>query len=154
MNQNTIKNFGKTFTSAIIGTSAMTLYSYFRSEVENKNFREPEILNMMIDNLDMRLQPPTLTGWILHYKVGFGFASIYHAIWRKTKGPSIISGALLGAANGLIGIAAWDTALKNHPNPPTVARKEFYQHLFFTHIVFGTFIAIGSQWVGKSAGIN
>lgn len=38
---------GKILISAIVGTSAMTIFSYLVSASENKNFREPEVYQWM-----------------------------------------------------------------------------------------------------------
>lgn len=139
------ENSVKILASAIIGTSAMTLYSYLRSGSGNKNFREPQLLKILLENLSFDVPSPSAAGWIMHYKVGFGFAAAYHTIWNKAFRPSILSGALFGAGGGLIGIAIWNTVLRKHPNPPTIDRKAFYQHLILAHLVFGLFAEVGNQ---------
>ncbi|HSJ67515.1 MAG TPA: hypothetical protein VK921_07565 [Anditalea sp.] len=136
-------NYLKIVTSSLLGTSAMTVYSYWRSRRENKNFREPQLLNLMMENLYILPKVPTAAGWILHYKVGIGFAISYHILWKKAVQPSIISGTILGALSGIVGVAVWDTLINKHPNPPVIDRTAFYPHLLVAHVIFGTFAAIG-----------
>ena len=60
---------GKIITSAIIGTTAMTLFSYLISTSENKNYREPEILGKLIRRLpiDASKESSEIAGWCAHY---------------------------------------------------------------------------------------
>ena len=48
-------DFKKVLFSRILGTSAMTIFSYIVSELMSENFREPEIMTTLINNL----LPPT-----------------------------------------------------------------------------------------------
>jgi len=141
----TIASSAKILASAFLGTSAMTLYSYLRSGSDNKNFREPQLLNCLLENLELQIPNPTVSGWILHYKVGLGFATAYHCLFNKVFPPSIFSAVFFGAIGGVTGIAIWDTVLRKHPNPPAIDHKAFYQHLLFAHIVFGLSAEIGNQ---------
>ena len=43
--------FKKVLSSGIIGTSAMTIFSYLVSELMKDNFREPEIQTYLIKNI-------------------------------------------------------------------------------------------------------
>lgn len=137
---------GKILSSAIIGTSAMTLFSYLISESKNKNFSEPENLSQLIKRLPKTSYSKSsadLTGWCAHYAVGILFVAFYNELWKDKKiKPSLTSGALLGAVSGLAGVAAWQSMFEIHPNPPAKNLKKYFGHLILAHVVFGVFSAL------------
>src|SRR5690606_29266487 len=129
----------KIFSAGIVGTSAMTLFSYLVSETKNKNFREPELLCQLIERLPHK--PSNLSaqiaGWGIHYAIGISFMACYSEIWERTGNkPTMASGALLGAANGLVGVTGWNLMFEAHPNPPAKELKPFFGHLILAHVVF------------------
>jgi hypothetical protein len=139
-------SYFRVISAALLGTSAMTAFSYAVSEKSNRQFREPELLARMIK----RLLPHTgnavaqTEGWILHYTVGLLFCIAYDRLWRKTKlKPSVVSGLVLGGACGLIGMSVWKKTFELHPNPPATDRKNFFAQLLPAHLVFGAFSAAG-----------
>ena len=135
----------KILLSAVVGTSAMTLFSYLVSESKDKNFREPEILSQMIERLPKGYSKPPadVTGWCTHYAIGILFVAFYNELWKETKiKPSLPSGAIFGALSGLAGIAAWKTMFEIHPDPPAKNFKQYFGHLIIAHIVFGIFSAV------------
>lgn len=132
--------FRKILSASIVGTSTMTLFSYFLSGKLNKQFIEPELLNkLMSDNRVIRyLKKNSLPGWFIHYLIGMLFAMSSHFIWKASKiNPSLQSGALLGLMYGLIGISGWHLIFKLHPNPPAVNLQEYYLHLLAAHLLYG-----------------
>ena len=136
---------GKTLSSAIVGTSAMTLFSYLVSESKDKNFREPEIISQLVERLPSGYSktPADIIGWCTHYSIGILFVVFYRELWRETKiKPSLISGALLGGLSGLVGITGWQGMFESHPNPPSKNLKKYFGHLIIAHIVFGIFSAV------------
>lgn len=137
---------GKILSSAIVGTSAMTLFSYLVSEIENKNFSEPEVLSQLIKRLPKISNSESsaeISGWLGHYAIGILFVAIYDELWKDKKiKPSLTSGALLGAASGLAGVAAWKSIFEIHPNPPAMNLKKYFGHLIIAHIVFGIFSSL------------
>ena len=146
--------FGKILFAGIVGTSAMTLFSYLVSDRKNKNFREPELLGQLIERLPIKSsnQSAHITGWGIHYAIGISFMVCYSKIWEPTRSkPTLSSGALLGAVNGLVGVSGWKLMFEAHPNPPAKDLKPFFSHLILAHVVFGVFNAIGykSAWVDK-----
>lgn len=141
--------------SAIVGTSAMTLFSYIISEKKEENFREPLVLADMIARLypTIRRSDAALEGWGLHYLSGLGFVCGYHQLWKKGKvKPGILSGSLLGATSGLAGMLVWKTVFKLHPNPPAKDLKKYFGHLMLAHVVFGAFA--GLAYKSKVSGNN
>ncbi|MEO5572714.1 MAG: hypothetical protein ABIT08_06975 [Bacteroidia bacterium] len=141
----------KILSSAIAGTSAMTLFSYLVSESKNKNFREPEILSQLIKRLPIQNSKTSadISGWCAHYTVGIIFVALYHELWKETKiKPSITSGITLGALSGLVGIGTWQGIFGMHPNPPSKNLKKYFKHLMIAHMVFGAFSAISYKLTG------
>lgn len=125
----------------ITGTSMMTVFSYWMSNLRKKQFREPELLNELLVRarlmkfVSSRNHP---AGWIIHYGVGLVFVGIYHTVASFTD-IELTFGYLVtaGALSGLLGIAAWHATFRIHPNPPVVDLKEFYIQLEAAHIIFG-----------------
>jgi len=136
----------KTISSTLTGTSVMTGFSYLVSSINHKQFREPELLHILLqrmleNNPDEKLK---IDGWMIHYTVGTAFNMVYDLIWRKSKiKPSVFSGAVLGLISGFIGREVWRLTLKTHPEPPAIDRQAFYNHLIVAHILFGIFSAAG-----------
>jgi len=135
----------KTVIPAVVGTSAMTLFSYLVSGVVNKNFREPEILGQLANRLPngASRKYAQVVGWGAHYATGILFEVIFSALWKRKKiKPSTASGAVLGAASGLAGVIVWKGVFEAHPNPPAKDLKRFFGHLVLAHVVFGVFSAL------------
>ncbi len=136
---------GKILISALVGTSAMTLFSYLISNKKNKNFREPQVLGQLISRLPVSVSKESaqVAGWGIHYAIGTLFVVCYIELWHQTKvKPSLTSGTLLGAGSGLIGVGGWKLMFESHPHPPAKNLKPYFGHLILAHIVFGIFCAI------------
>ena len=144
-------HLNKIFTSALVGTSAMTVFSYLVSDAKKENFREPEVLAQMITKLveETKIKNAEIEGWIIHYVIGIIFNVIYVQLWNNKITPSNKSGLFLGAASGALGILAWQLAFKIHPDPPVKNLKKYFGHLFVAHLIFGVFSAIGNNLTQK-----
>ncbi len=152
-------NIPKIISAGLVGTSMMTLFSYLVSEKKNKQFKEPVLLSTLLGkggSLGTSLngsKENTLDGWVVHYAVGFFFATIYDQIWTKHKStPTISSGLILGGVNGAIAVGVWKATFELHPNPPKIEYKKYFGHLVVAHLVFGAFSALGYRFIkeGKS----
>jgi len=125
----------------------MTAFSYIISIVRGKQFREPVLLNKVLDRwTDMYLTPHSSNpaGWALHFFVGFIFVVIYHLLWTYTEIEiTWWSAVLMGAISGLVGIGIWMFTFVIHPNQPKVDFFGFFAQLFFAHVFFGL-----GAWVG------
>lgn len=131
---------------ALAGSSLMTLFSYTVSRERDKQFREPEIINELISRAQVKITPlkSSPLGWILHYLTGAVFTLGYYLFWKLTVfDPSLISGAILGAVNGVLGISVWIACFAMHSNPPDINLKDYYRHLMIAHIIFGFGVALG-----------
>ncbi|HEX6982504.1 MAG TPA: hypothetical protein VF181_07065 [Balneolaceae bacterium] len=131
---------------ALIGTSLMTAFSYIVSRKRDKQFREPQLINELISRAQIKITPLRTSplGWILHYLTGTIFTLGYYFFWKLTAAdPSLISGAVLGAVNGVLGISVWVICFVTHSNPPDINLKDYYWHLMIAHIIFGFGVALG-----------
>ncbi|MEX0608852.1 MAG: hypothetical protein WD016_10890 [Balneolaceae bacterium] len=128
--------FLKILTGALVGTSVMTLFSYYLSNKTNKQFKEPVLLNKLIYHSTpiKNIMP----GWMIHYSVGFFFMLGFHFFWKFTPfNPTFLSSTFLGLMGGLLGIAGWHFIFRLHADPPIVDFPKYYLHLLAAHVVFG-----------------
>ena len=138
-----MKPIYKIVAASIIGTSFMTLYSYHRSRKENQQYREPVLLNKLINR--SKLLPVTVgdnnpAGWVSHYAVGLTFVLVYYALWKKAlHSPGPLRSLTIGTVSGGIAIAAWKTMFAVNDNPPANNRQGYYRQLFVAHLIFSVF---------------
>lgn len=131
----------KILLAGIAATSLMTLFSYLVSRVTGRQFREPQLLNILIKRSKLISFAPGkshLAGWLIHYTIGFIFVFIFALLWKNTAlEPTVFTGALLGFLFGFIGITGWKIMFYLNPDPPEIAFKEFYFQLIIAHVIFG-----------------
>lgn len=129
------------FIAAVAATTAMTLFSYIYSAAVRRPFREPELLNLLLDRWAMNTRGPSkssLIGWFIHYGVGLVFMGVFYVVWQVTElDLKIGTGALMGFLAGIVGVVGWHLAFKIHPNPPELTLTHYYIHLILAHVVFG-----------------
>jgi hypothetical protein len=134
-------DFIKIILATLVGTTVMTLFSYAVSEAFRKLFKEPVLLNILLDRagiVNINDSRKNGLGWMLHFLVGLLFVIIYDRIWALTPlEPSWTIGLIFGALSGVVGIISWMIMFKIHPNEPNIHFKEYYLQLFFAHILFG-----------------
>lgn len=133
---------GKIIVASIVGTTFMTMFSYLISKKAKEQYREPELLNTLIDRSKSLPSAPNKevhpAGWAAHYAIGILFVMSYRIFWKKslTK-PTLAKTLLIGAASGTVGIVSWKIFFSEHDNPPQNDRQGYYRQLFFAHIIFG-----------------
>lgn len=127
--------------SGFIATSLMTLFSYLISNIKGRQFREPELLNILISRSTLfpwKIKKDSWVGWAIHYSIGWFFVICFYLIWKYTKmEPSVATGALFGFLAGIIGISGWKIFFLLHHDPPEIDFKNFYIQLIVAHIIFG-----------------
>ena len=136
-----MKTIEKIIVAGIVGTSFMTLYSYWKSRQEKQEYVEPVMLNKLVDNSqnlpDVKDNDTHPAGWGLHYLAGIAFVSAYWLLWHKAlRKPRTSKILVIGAASGLIGIIVWKLLFTQHNNPPHNYRYGYYRQLLIAHIVF------------------
>lgn len=132
--------------AALVGTTVMSAFSYVVSNKNNKQFREPELLNKLISRmpLDVKVDKNSITGWAAHYIVGLMFCTLYDRIWQRlTPAERMFVALPIGAVSGIVGALVWKTTLKAHPFPPIIHYKKYYLHIVLAHVVFGAFAGLG-----------
>jgi len=132
---------GKILVAGIIGTTFMTVFSYLIANKEEEQYREPELLNSLIDRSkylpSIRNKKTHPAGWAAHYIIGILFMLSYKMLWHKAlKKPSITKTIIIGSASGAVGIVSWKIFFSQHDNPPHNDRYGYYRQLFFAHIIF------------------
>lgn len=119
----------------------MTFFSYCVSYFRQSQFREPQLLNLLIDTSTAIPFSPgkrNFIGWIIHFTVGWIYIIVFDLIWRKTAlEPTLWSGAFLGFIAGFVGISGWKIFFKLNPDPPKTEFKTFYLQLLVAHVIFG-----------------
>ncbi|PZR22624.1 MAG: hypothetical protein DI539_05215 [Flavobacterium psychrophilum] len=148
-----MKTAEKIIVAGIIGTTFMTLYSYWKSKQEKQEYVEPVMINKLIDKSDNLPQVDDNdthpAGWGLHYLTGIAFVSAYWLIWHKAlRKPTTSKILIIGIASGSIGIAVWKLLFTQHDNPPHNYRYGYYRQLLIAHIVFSAFALAGYKALG------
>lgn len=126
--------------AGIIGTSFMTLFSYITSYFRNNNFREPELLNYLVDHsnfLSINPRRNSSVGWLIHYVIGFLMLFlVLTGLSITDTGASFYSSLIIGVVAGVIGIIGWQVLFILTPSPPEIELKKFYLHLIIAHVIF------------------
>jgi hypothetical protein len=132
--------------ATLLSTSMMTWFSYRVSKKTGKQFREPQLLSLLIKRLipEKSKLGNHADGWVVHYVAGLLFVLLYDQLWNNTGfKPTIKNGILLGALSGVFGGEVWRKVYQLHPRPPKNNFRQYYNQLVLAHIVFGLFAEIG-----------
>lgn len=131
----------------ITATSFMTAFSYTWSKIFDKQFKEPQLINSLINKSPLLKINPSKghpLGWIIHYLIGIGFVFFLVFMWTNNLvEPTWILSCFVGAILGLIGVLGWRILFYIHTVPPAINHRKFYMHLIIAHIIF-VCIAIAS----------
>lgn len=122
------------------GLTFMTVFSYAVSYLAGDNFKEPELLAILLKRLGGNMQKPLyqLAGWQFHYAVGVIFVTVYTYLWeRNYLRRDLPSGLLLGFLSGIVGVSFWTAVFALHPDPPRIQLKKYYLQLMVAHLLFG-----------------
>lgn len=123
----------------------MTTFSYLVSLHYNRLFKEPVLLNYVLDDLHLcpKGKMKFISGWLAHYIVGVMFVISYSLVWTYTEVEfGLISGIVLGIISGIIGILGWRLIYRLPSKEPHVPLHEYYLQLFFAHIVFACVVVV------------
>jgi len=138
-----MKPIYKIIAASIAGTTFMTMYSYYRSNKENQQYREPVLLNKLINRselLPVKVSNNHPAGWASHYAVGLLFVLTYYALWRRAlHSPGPVRTITVGTMSGILAIGAWKTMFATNANPPHNNRFGYYRQLFIAHLIFSSF---------------
>lgn len=135
----------KIFFAAICATTVMTAFSYALSFIFKRNYKEPVLLNRVLDQhrfFPLSILRNSPIGWMLHYLIGLGFTIlavgiIYLTDWHFTR----LYGIGFGFIAGVTGILFWKWMLKVHPYAPRIDVEGYFAQLLVAHILFGWSLA-------------
>ncbi len=130
---------------SILATTGMTLFSYVCGFITGHQFREPELLNQLIANSSLPINPSKNNpiGWLLHFSIGYFFGIILFEAWSIINWENFyLFIGVAGIAAGIIGILGWHVMIKSHSNPPEIHIKNFYMQLLVAHIIFVSLFSI------------
>jgi hypothetical protein len=132
------KRLFKILAGTLAGTSALTTTSYKLSELRNRQFREPELINSFLKKkFGLKIPKDHPNGWIIHFIIGALFLAAYDRVWSIDGiNKSVKNDLLLGTVTGLIGVAAWKLISKLEPKIKALKKDEYYVQLFLSHLVF------------------
>ena len=130
---------GTTILAGILGTTVMTAFSYAVAALKKDNFKEPELLNLLIQKQPdaKKANPNFFAGWVLHYTMGAIWAGVYKAgLNTLNQKPTNNDAFIFGAFGGSVGILIWKLLFKQHAQPPQISYNQFYRQLFLAHFLF------------------
>lgn len=135
----------KLLIAAFSATNIMTTYSYLVSISFKKLFKEPVMLNFILDGAGIRPRGKwkKFSGWLAHYLIGLAFVLLYEIIWRYTRVEfGFVSGIIFGIISGLVGIACWRLIYRLPDGNPHIPSKEYAIQLFFGHVIFAVAVVV------------
>ena len=137
-------DFIRIILATLLGTTLMTIFSYLISNLFNKLYKEPILLNYLLHYLgiNMRDSAKRISGWVIHYIIGFVFVIGYDLLWQYKIQFSWLSGIIFGMISGIIGIISWMLMFKVPDDKPKIDYKGYYIQLFFAHIIFAIGVVI------------
>jgi len=124
---------------SILATLLMTAFSYVCGMLTGNNFREPELLNQLINTSGIPIKPGKkgVFGWLLHLLIGFVFGVIMFLAWEFFELSSyLIFGVISGIIAGVLGILGWQIMFYLNPQPPDIDLNKFYAQLIVAHVIF------------------
>ncbi len=137
----------KILVAGVVATSLMTIFSYGVSIVRSSQFREPQLLNILINRshiFKIEIPKNSKIGWGIHYFIGWIFILIYDIIWNNTQfEPTLTPGIIFGFMTGIVGVIGWRILLSLHHDPPHIKWVEYYLQLIVAHVIFW----MGAVWV-------
>jgi len=138
-------NFYKILIAAFSATNIMTTFSFIVSISFKKLFREPVMLNFILDGAGISLKGRVkkIAGWLAHYLIGLAFVLVYESVWHYTDVEfGFLSGLVFGIISGFIGVSCWRLTYRLPDGNRQVPSKEYGIQLFFGHIVFAIAVVV------------
>lgn len=125
----------------IYATVAMTAFSYIFSYVFKGNFKEPQLLNYLLDKsptVRLSICREHINGWLIHFSIGCFFVMVFKILHSLYAIPvTLQTGVIFGLLAGLVGMVVWHFLFYLHPHPPRIKKVGFYIQLVIAHLIFG-----------------
>lgn len=135
-----MKAVSKIILAGVIGTTFMTLYSYYASKKENQQYLEPKLLNKLMGRnkvVPVSVHKNGPAGWLAHYGIGVFFVLTYWVFWRRAlQNPGPVKVLAVGSASAVLAVVAWKIMYTTSPNPPDNNRFGYYRQLAIAHFIF------------------
>lgn len=132
--------FWRIISSAVVGTTVMTIFSYVMAGLNDNQFKEPQLLNKLLDsskNISVHFHDHNAAGWFIHYAIGAVFIILFSLIWNFTGiAVSWFSAAGFGFVAGIIGVIGWESMFNFNAAPPDIQLKKFFVQLLIAHVIF------------------
>jgi hypothetical protein len=127
----------KIISATLVGTSAMTAFSYYISSEFRKKFEEPRLLVyvMKLCKIELSYTTATMLAWVIHYILGLLFVLAYDVLWNCCFELNWISALVFGCVSGIIGIIGWIIIFSLPSKSPRVAYTSSFIQLFFAHLL-------------------
>lgn len=125
-----------------LATLSMTAFSYLCSYLTGNQFKEPELLQQLLNSSRLPVNSTNnFLGWLLHFLLGVVFAaSLVFTRSYFSFYTTWIFAIIAGAIAGIIGIIGWHGMFLLNPKPPKISMKKFYLQLIIAHIIFSVTI--------------
>jgi hypothetical protein len=140
------------FLISIVATTIMTLFSYGYSVLRQKKYKEPQLLNQLLQRAwIIRVSSNDPIGWAIHYVVGWLFIVLYLYILRTNDFHASLSFFVLcGIFSGFLGAAVWALVFRMHPNPPRIKLPEYLGMILVAHAAFGAGAYLGWELISST----
>ncbi len=123
--------------ATLVATSLMTAFSYVVSRLVNKQFREPQLLNILIAQVFNMQSLKHILGWLIHYAIGLTFTIGLVSLWQYTGiDSSWFSALYLGVFLGVLGALGWSVMFKLISFSIHINQIRFYIQLIIAHVIF------------------
>jgi len=124
--------------AGVAGTAVMTGFVYLVSYVFKTNCKVVWVLGNMLSR-----KYPIPVGILAHYMIGVFFSIIYTILWSNGVGsPTLGSGLVFGALNGLFAMGFWYSFIKLHPHPPALNVPVYVTVIGTGHLFFSTGVVL------------
>jgi hypothetical protein len=140
--------------AGVAGTALMTAFGYLFATIIDGRLKVVKVLGTMLTNQTTankglsESRRAIITGTIVHYAVGIGFALLYNWLWQKGIGtPGIFSGILFGFVNGIIAVTIWKIFIVLHPNPPLLPIKLYLFYILIGHLFYAEGVVLFFHWL-------
>ncbi len=138
----------------------MTLFSYLMAALFNQQFREPELLNLLIKHLSTDkdnswISKKSCLGWMIHYLAGFVFAFCFVLIAELFKINWTLSTAVFfGLGSGVVGVGFWIIMILKSLYPPEFNLTAYSGQLIIAHILFASVFMLTAPFVEGAFSFN
>lgn len=131
---------------SIIATSGMTLFSYALSSLKKQQFREPQLLNTILNDssiITISFNKNHGLGWLIHYTIGLIFTVLFYFLYKiNWLELDALPTFLFGIGIGLVGVIGWKSMFSVFKSIESIPLGKFYFHLVLAHLTFAISLTV------------